>query len=422
MGYKKVNRLALVLSGGGARGAYEAGIIHYIRTQIKPADGGQISFDLQCGSSVGAINTCFMASTADDLKQQGNRAYQLWKSLRPDQIYKRNLSALTALIGRTAKGISSNLFSLNPFDPGKSRQVGVHFKSFLDTAPLKPVLNSIIDFANIKKNLKKNVLSAVALTATNVNEGRMELFIQKRPEVEYTGDYFHHFTEIGAEHAMASAAIPIIFPPIKIEDTYYIDGGLKLNTPMSPAIQLGADRILIIGLHRPYNEGQLSRHLPHVGGAPTMGQLVGQVMNALFLDRIQYDIDQLNRINKIVEWSEKVYGKDYLECVNKMLYKSGTRGDIANRGLKRLKVFSISPSKDLSDVFAECYKDKGGKDGSFTAFEKMILRFLDVDPDAGVDILSYLAFIPDYINRLLELGFQDARAQHNALVDFLRDS
>lgn len=412
-------RLALVLSGGGARGAYEAGVIHYIRTALPDKALRGRNFEVQCGSSVGAINTCFMASHAHAPLEQGQKIYRLWKDLKQEQIYSRNLGALGSLLARTTKSIGFNLFNLNPFDPDRHRHALAHFKGFLDTTPLTKFLPSIIPFQNIAKNLKAHILSAVSVTATNVSTGRMELFIQKRPNVHYTGDYTHTLTELKATHIMASAAIPLIFPAVPIQDTYYIDGGLKLNTPMSPAIQLGANRIMLIGSHHIYQAGEKLMWTSPAHEQPSLGQLVGQIMNALFLGRLQYDMEQLGRINRLIDWSEKVYGADYLQKINAMLSQEGIRGDIANRGLKKIKVLHIFPSRDISELFARCYEDDKAIHKSFSAFEKMLLRLLDIDPVAGVDILSYLGFLPNYIKSLLELGFEDAAAHRDEILDFL---
>ncbi len=421
MPIQPARRTALVLSGGGARGAYEAGVIHYVRSQLTPKNGARRVFNVHIGSSVGAINTCFMASMADNLAEQGKMLYSFWKNLDQNKIYKRNITAITQLLGQTVKGVTMNLLRLNPFDLKNRPSTSAHFHGFLDTSPLPKYLNQVINFKQIAANLKKGVIDAVSLTATNASTGFMELFIQKRPNVEYTGEYVHRFLELKSEHAMASAAIPLIFPPVKVGDIFYTDGGLKLNTPLSPAIQLGADKIMVIGLHRNYSMGEKPvRSLTPPGEHPSLGQLVGQIMNALFLDRIQYDVEQLTRINRMIAWSEKLFGKDYLSKINDMLIKEGIRGDIANRGLMKIRVLQINPSVDLADIFAESYHGKEAQH-SFTAFEKMLLRIMDVDPAAGVDILSYLAFMPLYISRLLELGFEDAHAHRDEIIDFLTD-
>ncbi|MBX7148487.1 patatin-like phospholipase family protein [bacterium] len=418
---KPSSSLGLVLSGGGARGAYEAGVLYYIRTQLDKQLPKPVNFDVLCGSSVGAINSIYMAATAENPAFQGKMLHQLWKDLKQENVYCRNLKAMGTLVGKTVKNITHNLLGVTQNKLEHKLGSLSHFKGILDTSPLKPYINKLVDFRSIGKNIKNGHLSAISLTATNVSTGRMELFIQKRSNLRYTGEYPHQLTELAAEHALASAAIPIIFPPVQVRGTYYTDGGLKLNTPMSPAIQLGANKILIVGLHHRYQAGETIPTLVPPNQYPSLGQLVGQVMNALFVDRIQYDIEQLTRINRIVEWSEKVYGKNYIDKINSMLLREGIKGDVANRGLKKLKVFELSPSHDISEIFSEWFQHRSEQDKSFTFFEKILLRALDIDPIAGVDILSYLAFVPGYIKLLLELGYQDAKVHKEELIEFLAD-
>ena len=234
--------------------------------------------------------------------------------------------------------------------------------------------------------------------------------------MEYTGEYITHFTKIRAIHAKASAAMPLIFPTVPIDGIAYTDGGLRLNTPMSPAIQLGANALFVIGLHHRAGVGQVPSH-GTPGVPPSLGQVLGRVMNSIFLDRTQYDIEQLERINRVIDWSEKLYGENYLRDLNDMLLREGIRGGIANRGLKRLRVFRIRPSEDIGELFSDIFRRE--RDVRFTTFENFLLRILDVDPSSGVDFLSYIAFIPAYLKRLLDLGFEDARRHRDKIVEFL---
>lgn len=398
-------RIALVLSGGGARGAYEAGILHYIRTML-PGKNRQRQFDIHCGASVGAINTAFMAATAHDYELQGRQVWQLWKDVREGDIYRRDNRALLDFIAKTGTGVFLNIFR-------KPEKRTMHFNGFLDTAPFLPFIKRIIPWTMISKNIAAGLIDAVSIVATNVGTGKMELFIEKSPAVEYTGEYIAHLTELNPLQIMASAAIPIIFPTVMIDEVSYTDGGLRLNTPMSPAIQLGADAILVIGLHHTRHPGEEVTFHGVKGKPPAMGEVLGRVMNSIFLDRTQYDIEQLERINRLIDWAEMLYGENFMENLNDMLLKKKIRGDIANRGLKRLKVFRISPSVDIGELFSECYRR--GRNVHFTAFEKMLVRVLDIDPTGGNDFLSYLTFMPEYLEKLLELGFEDARRQHNDL-------
>lgn len=417
--------LALVLAGGGARGAYEAGVIHYIRTQLPPEISRKRRFDILCGSSVGAINTCFLAATSHDLTYQANKIYEVWCNIRQEDVYKRDVLSLANFVSRSVIGISKNFFSRTSTHPD-SHQHRKHFKGLLNTAPFIPFLKKIIPWNQISLNIKNGLLSAVSVTATNAATGKLELFIEKHPDVRYTGHYIHHDTKLEYSHAMASGAIPIIFPTIRINRNHYMDGSLRLNTPMSPAIQLGAEKILVIGLH---HQGERSESSEKDGTKPfieadvppSLGLLLGRILSSIFLDRLDYDIQQLNRINRVVEWAEGCYGADFVPRINSYLKERGITGDVANRGLKKLKALRINPSRDLRDVFAETVDSTRIFSKSLSSLEKLLLKVLDVDLYSGRDFLSFILFHPEYIKRLLELGFEDARRYHDELVTFMSD-
>lgn len=243
----------------------------------------------------------------------------------------------------------------------------------------------------------------------------MEPFIEKSPEVEYTGEYIIHFGKSDPIHAMASAAIPIVFPSVMVDGIAYTDGGLRLNTPMSPAIQLGADSVLVIGLHYRAPAHEIPFH-GEIGKPPPLGQILGRVMNSIFLDRINYDLEQLERINRIIDWAEMLHGKTFIADLNDMLLQNKIRGDIANRGLKRITALRIRPSQDIGEIFSECFQQNSKR--HFSAFEKLLVRFLDIDPTKGIDFLSYIVFMPEYLQRLLDLGFEDARSNHDKIVAY----
>jgi NTE family protein len=366
-------------------------------------------FDIHCGSSVGAINTCFLAATSHDMHRQALEVRQLWEALRSDCIYRRDTGAFFSFLGRTGKGLFAKVFS----------RKGNHFHGFLDTAPFLPFVEKIMPWEMISKNVQAGVIRAVSIVATNVFTGRTELFIEKHPEVNYTGEYVHHVTRIQPVHAKASAAIPLVFPTVPINGIAYTDGGLRLNTPMSPAIQLGADAMVVIGVHHRAKPGEKVPFHGHRGHDPALGQVIGRVMNSIFLDRLQYDMEQLERINRIIDWAEDIYGKDFLPDLNKMLHRKSHRGDIADRGLKRLHVIRIRPSEDIGEVFSHCFRRH--REEKLSNFEKFLVKFLDIDPTAGVDFLSYISFLPDYIKKLLDLGFEDARTHHGELKEFFED-
>lgn len=402
------SKLALVLSGGGARGAYEAGVLHYIRTGLPPHLRTR-HFEIHCGASVGAINTSFMVATEHDLAYQARQIRVLWESVRQENIYRRNLTALLGFLSRSSRGVIWKFLKGNV-------QGSPHFPGFLDTEPFLPFIRKVIPWKMISKNVNAGLVQALCLVATNVFTGRMELFVQKNDAAEYRGDNVVHFTKITPEHARASAAIPVIFPTVLINGVAYTDGGLRLNTPLSPAIHLGADAILVIGLNHRVARGEKVPTHGERGKQAALGQVIGRVMNAVFLDKIQNDMETLTRINRIIEWNEQLYGKNHLKDLNAMIRKKAIKGDIADRGLKKLHALRIRPSQDIAEIFRHTFPKI--QKSQMSAFEKFLIRFLDVDPNSGVDFLSYISFTPDYLKKLLDLGYEDARAQHQNLVEF----
>ena len=433
-----------MLSGGGARGAYEAGVLHYLRSQAETDPVFARRFDIITGASVGAINACFMASTAHNVKYQARRIFEIWRELKQENIYKRDVSTLAKFMSRSLTAIVRNLFrkqgSIREFHNNQK-----HFTGLFNTAPLFQFLQNVIPWKQIPLNLEQGCLDALCLSTTQVTSGNIELFIEKKNSITYTGHYVWHDTKIAAAHAIASAAIPLIFPTVKIGNFHYMDGGLRQNTPLSPAIQLHADKILVIGPHD-RTESALPSHDKKVKlkwrlesyladaaknqidnaeiqtaaeADPSLGLVFGKVLNSIFLDKLDYDIEQMERINRIIEWGEGRFGKTFLNEINQHIAEKNITGDIANRGLKRLEVLEISPSTDIRTIFAESVDRKDFFKTELTSFEKTLLKILDVDLSTGKDFLSFILFYPQYLEKLLELGYNDAKARHEDLRKFL---
>ena len=413
-----MSSLALVLSAGGARGAYEAGVINYIRTALPPKLIKQ-NFNILTGTSVGAINTAAMASLAHDPKVQGEMLKDIWFSLTQENIYCRDFGATKHFLASTLGGIFRNLATFNPLKI--SQRAGAHFTSFLDTSPLRDFLKTHINWKRIKENVDSTPLDAVVINATNLDTGNPELFLYKKDKLEYQGRHLVHEGPIEVEHAMASSAIPIIFPSIHVGDNYYTDGGLRLFTPMSPAIQLGAERLIIVGLRRRAMHQETKAHPIQIKNKkqPTISDQMGRLLNGIFLDRIDFDLQQLKRINMVIEASEKVFGKDYLEKINKQMVKDGHKGDIASRGLKKIRAIEIQPSEFISKLFIDWFQKAEKGAVQFSSLEKLLVRLLDIEPSAGKDLLSYLTFAPSYLRLLFDLGFEDAKSQRQEIIEIM---
>lgn len=415
-------KIGLVLSGGGARGAYEAGVIHYLRSMDAPPEIRRRAFDIICGSSVGAINACLMASLAHDPEYQGERTNAVWQKLKQENVYRRDMMSFFRLAFATTKGVGRRVFRRISRE-SSGIPSGRHFRGFLNTQPLRHFLAREIAWNQIGLNIRNQALKAVCVTATNLQSGHLELFIQKREDWPYSGRHPFHDTGLTTEHVMGSAAIPLLFPVIKINRSDYLDGSLRLNTPMAPAIDLGADKLFVIGMHAQSEKAETlgKSDTFALRDPPTMGAVIGRTMTSFFLDRLDFDIEQLRRINRIIEWSEKCFGPDYLDRLNTHLAAQNQNTDIAARGLKKLEVLSIQPSRDLRQVFAECVAEENFLTRGLSRFERILLKLLDTDLRSGRDFLSFILFYPPYLEKLLQLGFADAHAQHDEIIKFFSE-
>lgn len=406
----------LVLSAGGARGAYEAGVLHYVRSGLPPKIRNR-GFSVKTGTSVGAINTMAMAALAGDSRAQADKLKEVWLTLGQDQIYRRDFTALTHFLNTTVRGLMGNLVTLDLFKFG--RRKGPHFQSFLDTTPLAEFLKKTIRWEKITKNIKNGRLDAVAINATNLSDGQAEIFLQKKSHIKYTGRHRVAEVTLGLEHAMASSAIPILFPPIHIGKDYFADGGLRLFTPLSPALHLGADRLLVVGLRHQAKENEKNNGA-YPRPEPTVAHQMGRILNGVFLDHIQNDLEQMERINQIIACGKKEFGEDFLQRLHGRFLQEKNKGLFReDDGIKEIQAVEIAPSTFVSKLFMEWF-DHPKKNGfQFSAFEKLMIRLLDVDPVTGQDLLSYITFAPGYLHKLFELGYQDGRSHRHQLIGLL---
>lgn len=394
-----MKKTGLILSGGGARGAYEAGVLHYVRTQISPSLRKQV-FDILCGCSVGAINTSFLASTAHEPLRQTHALLDLWSTIRAQDIYDNTASSFLNLLGQSLTGIMTNLTRMSFLDSQKSD----HFQALLNTGPLRKFIKKKVRWEKISQNIRKSFVESVGFISTQQRTGRPVVFLQTRST--YTPSSRFDFIKgvLQPEHAMASAAIPLVFPSIKIKNHYYVDGGVRMNTPLSPAIHLGARRLFIVGLHADQN---WSSHIDSPSTPPTLGEHLGKLFHSFLLDHLKTDLMQLQKINKLIDTSESIYGKNFCKKINRKLKPT----------LNKIETLLIHPSIPISEVFATWYAKKENK-AKMGRMEKFLMRILDIQPEVSADLLSYLAFESDYMKDLIQLGFKDTAQKHDMIEDF----
>ncbi len=402
MGVESKKR-AIVLSGGGARGAYAAGVIRYIMEVVSKQTSEKVSFEVISGTSVGAINAGWLAANIHDPEYCSKHLWHLWQDMdlkRSVSIsYKDTWTMMRRMISTTSKS------SLEP-KIGRSYAV-------LDTSFISNLVRDEIDCAQIGKNIENGYLAALTISATEVHTGFTNVFVQSGKDElpPWTKDERRVGVHgpISHEKILASSAIPILFPSVKVGDRWYFDGGLRQNTPVSPALRMGATKLLVISL----SSGLTEQPRRPIGDfeTPTVSFLLGKVMNSLLLDPLDYDLAFLDRINSILESGTKAYGEPFLETLNEVIRKH--RG----QGYRKAETLLIRPSEDLGQlagIYAGTIPEK--KWGSKVL--AMIGKRVSDSIYKESDFLSYLLFDRGYTEQLLKLGFQDAKAQHDSLVSF----
>ena len=401
-------RIALVLAGGAARGAYEVGVVAHILEEVAKDLGRDPRLDILCGTSVGALNTCGLAAFADFPRARAHRLVDVWTKLTIDRVLHLDKSELFALM-RSLVGRPPHL------SPDATHGVGL-----VDPSAIEKLIIDAVPFARIQQHLERGILSAVTVTATHVGTGRTVVFVaQKEP---LSPSWSTDPTMVGEKvilqpvHALASAAIPILFPPIRVDGEFYCDGGLRQNVPLSPARRLGADGIIVVSprhlpLHQP-DDGEMQRNEELFPG-PLF--LLGKTLNALLLDRLDSDIDRLRRINKILEAGCRRYGPTFLDEINQEM------GSKPGGGMRPLATVLVRASEDIGKMSADYVREPAFAQRNRGVLGRVMRRMADAEGASQADLLSYLLFDGEYAGRLIELGRADARRQHDELCAFFDD-
>jgi NTE family protein len=394
-------KIGFVLSGGGSRGAYEAGILHYIRTDLAKRLGRHVPIDIVSGTSVGAINAAFLAATMGDPETQAQQIVAAWKALRIEEL----ISLKTRDLMRAAKMMLGG--DPPPPAPGSFRYGGL-----LDTSGLERFVIRVIPWRAIERNLRERHLHALSVSATHVGTGHTIVFLSSGEPVprEWSRDPFvrHRAARIGPRHVLASAAIPMLFPAVKIGDEYFTDGGLRQNTPMSPAIRLGADRLLLISLrHVGAEPKQIQKERSEAYPKPLF--LAGKALNALLLDHTEYDLMRMQRINLILEAGHASFGERFEEMMNHELVR------LRGAPLRRIQAVHIRPSEDIGAIAAD-FAAAGRVKVTGAIAKQLISRLAGGEAKHESDLLSYLLFDGDFAAELIELGRRDAAKKEDELA------
>ncbi len=373
-------RKAIVLSGGGARGAYEAGVLS---SALEGAAGARVDF--LCGTSVGGIHAAIVASHAEHLPRAAEVLRDAWLGLDVE----------TAL-------------SLWSWHPGRIQRVlrgGGRPASVFDGRPLARLVSRVVDWPGVARNLHRGALQALVVTATHVPTGRPTVFVDTAP-----GQAPPRFssprvrvrpTRIAAPHLLASAAIPLLFPAVRVEGELFCDGGLRMNTPLAPALGMGANRVLVIAQStaRPV----VTEAAPE--SYPGAAFLLGKVLNAFLLDHVITDLEELQVINRLLDATGRVGSADVLERL--------AAGHDGAPGFRHVAPFVIRPSEDIG-ALAHRHLHRLSLRPPATA----LLRLLEGGWGGVSDLASFMLFDRAFTGELFELGRADALAQRETISAF----
>jgi NTE family protein len=404
---------ALVFSGGGARGAYEAGVIRYLVDELPKRLGHPISFDILSGTSVGAVHACFLAATAELDGNRGSRLVEFWKRMRLEDILPLSAADLLRL-PRKLLGIRR---ITEAFRGGKAPE---RIYGLLNTEPLEQLVVRTIPWRGIRDNIRRGNVEAVCVAATQIASGRVAIFIENRDRQlpPWTRDpmLVPRPTRMLPAHALASAAIPLLFPAVRIGRTYYADGGLRLNTPLAPAIRLGANRVVVVALRQDIGKAhQVAMDTSHIEDYASPMFLFGKMLNALLLDHLDTDLARMQVMNEILTDGTIAFGPDFIERLNAVADLEG------GQQFRKIHDLVIRPSQDLGILAGEVLSAMP-KDSSRSPLLRLAMHNLQGRRlSAESDLLSYLLFDGEFLGPLTELGHQDARRHEDQFAEFFSD-
>ncbi len=371
------SRNSLVLTGGGARAAYQVGVLSAI-AKFVPRNHG-IPFPILCGTSAGAINSTALACYASCFHLGVKKLEWAWKSFNISKIYHSDFYNIYSHIGRGM---------LASFQADYANKAP---RSLLNNEPLRDLLRTMLDYKRIDNNIATGYLSSVCVTASSYTSGDSISFFQANKHIlpwsraKRRGEP----SQLNSDHLIASAAIPLVFPSVKIKNQHLGDGSVHQLSPLSPAIHLGAKRILVIGVEQPKDSAYESPPLT----PPSTATIAGHLLDSIFADTMHSDLERLQRINSTLKLIPE---------------KKRNR----SKNLQHIDSFVINPSRDLNAIAASFYQD-------LPLSVRILLRSVGITNAADSSIVSYLLFEKNFCSELIKLGFSDALAQEKQIKHFL---
>jgi NTE family protein len=372
-------KLGLVLPGGGARAAYQVGVLRAV-ARILPKNAPS-PFPIITGTSAGSINAVALAIHAQHFRRGVLRISRVWENFHVDHVFRADTLSLLRNSGHWMTTLM--LGGLGKYNPS----------SLLDRTPLRPLLQRYLPCDTIQNAIDSGNLLALGVTASNYETGQSVTFFQDDESL----DEWNRERRIGVrqnidiDHMMASSAIPLIFEAELIGNEYYGDGSMRQIAPLSPAVHLGADRLLVVGIRKPPVDLPLD-NTPH--SYPSLAQVAGHAMNSIFLDSLDMDLERLKRINKTISLIS-----------DRKLEQGGVR-------LRPVDVLTIAPSQSIDEIAARHIQQ-------LPRTLRFLLRGVGAAGEHGASITSYLLFEKTFCRELIMLGFRDAMQRKDKILHFL---
>ncbi len=376
---RSVVRRGLVLSGGGARAAYQVGVLKAI-ADICPK-GGKNPFPVICGTSAGAINSAALAIYGENFRDAIHRLLHIWRNFRTEQVFRADATGVT--VSGAHWLLAMMLGGLGKHNPA----------SLLDRRPLIQLLEKYVPCERIQPSIDAGVLESICITASSYSQGKSIIFYHSDQEITpwKRARRFGRPDQISNAHLLASSAIPFLFEAVKLGDDYYGDGSMRQTAPISPAIHMGANRILVIGVTNPPDETTRPQQQHDY---PSIAKVAGHILNSIFIDSMEADIERLHRINRTLS----LIPRDKLD-----------NGDV---GLRQIDTLVIEPSQDIQKI-ASKYQ------GDLPWPIRFLLRGIGAFGKEGGSLVSYLLFEKGFCRELIELGYEDAISRRQELHEFM---
>ena len=381
-------------------------MLAHVFEHVLPALGPGAHFEVISGTSVGAVHAAFTAATSHlPGPERAARLIETWDSMEIADVIRLDVSDLLGIPLR-ALGLTTQ----------RRREAGA-VGGLVDVGPLEDLVRNRVPWSELERNLYERSPSALCVSCTEVRSGRVTVFLDG-PLADVTPWEHDPNSQairvaITPQHVRASAAIPFLFPAVQLGERYYVDGGLRMNTPLSPALRLRAERILVIALkHAPGFDPSLPPYPEEVITQPAF--LLGKVLDAMTLDQLEYELHRIGLVNALLERGSAIYGADFTERINSAVREQ--RGV----GFRQVRNVTIRPSQDIGGLAARCHRQGGGA-RSLGILPSLVARAASSGvPSDEADLLSYIYFDREFTRELVDMGLRDARDRHEEILELLR--